>query len=362
VGSTHLLVVLTAALGAVWAALCAWLVGERTLHDRGRDQAARDTEALTRRTVESQQMSRQRLWRVALGPRSDAALVAAWELVRRDAPRLRLTATTGSRAMRLRALAVLARGRDPKAVDLLRSAIEQGDESTSRGLLRLVSELTSRGLLRLVSELSPVDADELLLETLVAGTLSRSRAATELEPRAGRLHRELIKLSRDPDAQLRYWAVTLLRHEMEHRGPADAVRARATDAAPNVRAAVAEALGFAPAGSAVSLLQELLADDVFYVRSHAARAVAQSGDELLVNALLPLLADRNWWVRAAAKESLGALGENGLMVAIAALSHPDAFARDSAIEIIAASGRQVEDAEFVRLAASALQTPELAVA
>ena len=90
--------------------------------------------------------------------------------------------------------------------------------------------------------------------------------------------------------------------------------------------------------------------------------MAESGDELLVNALLPLLADHSWWVRAAAKESLAALGENGLMVALAALSHPDQFARDGALEIVAASGRQVDDVEFVRLAASALRSAEPAVA
>ena len=335
--SFDLLAAIVAALGSTWVLLGLWLLGERSLHDRARAQADRDTRSLGSRAVEAPALSRARLRRVALGPRSDAAVIAAWELVRRDGPRLRTTATTGSRPSRLRALTVLARGRDAAAAELIRTAAETGKVTSTTGLLRLISELPN------------VEADGLLLEALIAGRLPRSRIATELEPRTTRLRRELIALSRSGDPELRYWAVTLLQRELDHRPAAEAVRARVADESPNVRAAVAEALGFAPTGSATSLLQELLADDAFFVRSHAARAVAQSRDELLANALLPLLADRNWWVRAAAKESLAALGEVGYEIAVAALSHEDAFARDSALEIIAASGRLVDEAELSRL-------------
>ena len=71
-----------------------------------------------------------------------------------------------------------------------------------------------------------------------------------------------------------------------------------------MRAAVAEALGSVDARVARPLLRRLLVDDAFFVRSHAARAVAKAGDGMLAGKLLPLLADQNWWVRAAAKESL----------------------------------------------------------
>ena len=42
----------------------------------------------------------------------------------------------------------------------------------------------------------------------------------------------------------------------------------------------------------------------WYVRAHAARALASTGDAEVAEEIAPLLADREWWVRLAAKESL----------------------------------------------------------
>jgi HEAT repeat protein len=330
VSELELLVVLTGALGLVWAVASAWVLVERTLYDRGTARAERDAEALAAGSLDARSLSRRRLSRVALGPQSGAALVAAAALVHRDGPKLRAAASAGRRAARMHALAVLARGSDTGAGDLIRQAIDADDPEATNGLLRLASELPT------------VEADELLLEVLTAGRLSRSRTATELEPRTARLRRQLIKLTSVDDPEMRYWAVTLLGGLMDRVTAARAVRARAGDESPSVRAAVAEALGFLPAGSESDLLRGLLSDDVFYVRSHAARAVAQSRDESLAEDLLPLLADRNWWVRAAAKEALEALGDVGISIALRALSHEDAFARDGALEVIAATGRLID--------------------
>jgi HEAT repeat protein len=225
---------------------------------------------------------------------------------------------------------VLARGSHADAAELIRETIDVEDPQATTGLLRLASELPT------------ADADALLLEVLISGRLSRSRTATELEPRTKRLRPKLIPLTRSEDADVRYWAVTLLGKLMDRVTAARAVSARAADESPSVRASVAEALGALPAGTATQLLRTLLADDVFYVRSHAARAVAESRDDSLAGDLLPLLADQNWWVRAAAKEALIGLGDAGMPVALSALSHEDAFARDGALEVIAASGRLVD--------------------
>jgi hypothetical protein len=296
--------------------------------------------------VDAAILSRRRLRRVALGPARAAAGVAAAELVRRDAGRLRWAAARGRRGPRLRALVVLARGRDAGACEAVRAVFESG------------AGVATTDLLRLARELAPEDGDRLLLEALVAGRHLRSRTATELEPRTTRLHRDLVALTGDDDPELRYWAVSLLRLEQDDPAVADAVRARAADGSPSVRAAVAEALGFLPPGAARPLLRALLADPVYYVRAHAARAVGQTDDGELANELEPLLADRNWWVRAAAKEGLAALGERGLAVAVAALDHPDPFARDGALEIVVAlehSG-DVDTSVVARRAVAALRT------
>jgi HEAT repeat protein len=331
VSSFDLLAVTAAALGALWALLALWVVVDRTRYDLAHARAASDVEGLTQGVAEARTLSSRRLRRLALGTGGAAAVLAAAELVRRDAPRLRRTAAAGSRTDRMRALTLLARGRDARAAALIRDAIDADDAGGA-----------STGLLRLVSELPTADADVLLVEVLVAGRLSRSRTATELEPRTARLRQRLIFLTSAEDPEVRYWAVTLLGRLMDRVTAVRAVRARAADESASVRAAVAEALGFAPAGSSTESLRVLLVDDVFYVRSHAARAVAQSRDVSLAGDLAPLLADRNWWVRAAAKEALQALGDAGLAVALGALSHTDAFARDGALEVIASSGHLVD--------------------
>lgn len=325
-----LLAAIAVALGASWLSLGLWLLGERSSYDRARRRGNRDADALSSSRTDPHALSRRRLERVALGPLRGAASVAAAELVRQDAAKLYVVATGRRRAARLRALTVLARGGDPSAGQLVRTLIEAHDAVDATGLLRLAGELPT------------ADADQLLLELLVAGRLPRSRTATELEPRTRRLRDQLAGLASADDPELRFWAVTLLTRQMSHPTVVDAVRARAGDESPSVRAAVADALGYAPAGSADGLLRALLADEVFYVRSHAARAVAQSHNEALADELLPLLADHNWWVRAAAKESLGALGDKGLDVAVAALSHSDPFARDGALEILTGAGRLVD--------------------
>ena len=299
--SFDLLAVTAAALGALWTVLAFWVVADRTGYDLAQARAASDVEGLRTEVTGTGSLSRRRLRRLALGPEGTAAGLAAAELVRRDGPRLLRAAGGRSRTARMHALALLARGRDARAAALIRDAIDARDAGGA-----------TTGLLRLASELPSSDADALLLEVLVAGPLPRSRTATELEPRTIRLRQRLIVLTRADDPEVRYWAVTLLGRLMDRVTAARPVRARAADESASVRAAVAEALGFAPAGSATEPLRELLLDDVFYVRSHAARAVAQSRDESLADDLAPLLADRNWWVRAAAKEALQALGDTGL--------------------------------------------------
>ena len=325
-----LLAAIAVALGATWLTLGLWLLGERSSYERVRRRTNHDADALSSGSTDPRGLSRRRLRRVALGRLRGAASVAAAELVRRDAAKFYVVATSRRRSARLRALTVLVRGGDPAAAQLVRTLIESRDPVGATGLLRLAGELPT------------ADADQLLLELLVAGRLPRSRTATELEPRTGRLRDQLAALTSADDPELRFWAVTLLTRQISHSSAVDAVRARAGDDSPSVRAAVADALGSVPAGSTDGLLRALLADEVFYVRSHAARAVAESRNEALAHELLPLLADRNWWVRAAAKESLGALGDKGLDVAVAALSHSDPFARDGALEILAGAGRLVD--------------------
>jgi hypothetical protein len=307
------------------------VLADRYLHDRSRARSKRDVDDYLDGRLELEGLGRRRLARLALGPSSPATTAASSLLVGAGWAKLVARAeTTGSTHRRLQALTILVRASFPDAVTLIRGAVGEGDPALTTSLLRLAGELQT------------TDADALLLEVLVDGTHPRSRTATELEPRASRLHEDLVALASADDPALRYWAIKLLAPETHEPSVALAVAACAGDPEANVRAAAAEALGGVNMRAARPLLRRLLHDDAFFVRSHAARSVAAAGDRSLASDLLPLLADQNWWVRSAAKESLLHLGRAGLEVAQAALTHKDGFARDGAFEIILGSGHLPE--------------------
>ena len=324
--STPLLFYTAVSLGLSWLTLSAWVLGNRHVYDRVSKRRAADVEALEDGTLHVVDMSKRRLRRIALGTRSSASGMAARALVHEQhSALLRCTSAGVRKGARLRALTIMVRSDSPRAVGLLRTAVAYVDALIVASAVRLTSELSSRA------------ADILLLDVLVEGSHPRSRTATELEPRSGRIRGELLKLAEHHDAGLRFWAVTLLGREPSDASVTSAVALRANDLDPSVRAAAAEALGKVEHGVSEPILRRMLDDSVFYVRAHAARGIGQARLDQLSGHVVPLLADANWWVRAAAKESLLALGAEGFRAAVVALEHEDRFARDGALEIIVGS-------------------------
>jgi HEAT repeats len=329
--STSVLLVIGAGVFACWAVLGTWVLTNRWLHDRRRDRSRLDAAGYVDGQLDLGSIGRRRLKQLALGPSSPTACAAAGSLVgARWFGLVARASGSGHRRSRLEALTIIVRAGFPDGMALVRRAIAENEPALTTAVLRLAGERQTE------------DADALLLEVLVAGVHPRARTATELEPRAARLREPLLALAANDEPALRYWAITLLAGAMNDSTVSLAVAARAGDDDANVRAAAAEALGEVDARVARPLLRRLLHDDVFFVRSHAARAVAKAGDGSLAESLLPLLADENWWVRAAAKESLLGLGSEGLEVARTALGHNDGFARDGALEIILGSGHLQE--------------------
>jgi HEAT repeat protein len=78
----------------------------------------------------------------------------------------------------------------------------------------------------------------------------------------------------------------------------------------------------------------LLEDPVWFVRAHAARALAGFERDDLAERVAPLLADESWWVRAAAKEMLSACPVAASWVLLDYLEHADEFARNGAAEVL----------------------------
>jgi len=323
---TDVLASATAALLVLWAVVAAWIVGARVRDDRLRRQRGLDARRLAG-AGDPALLSRRRLVRLADAEPGPGASAAARELVRRESPRLIRRAQRRAYG-RTHALRVLARGESPVAYGLLRAARRRGSADVRRAVVAIAAE-----------QQTPA-ADELLLDILADGDHPRSRTATELAPRAPRLVPYLLALGAHPEADVRYWAVMLLREAAaDPRAKAAAVEAL-TDTAGTVRGAAARVLGACGASDVQPLLRALLADEVFFVRAHAARAAGDIGAHALAREIAALLADRSWWVRAAAKESLLVLGAAGHAAASSMLSADDAFARDGAAEVVSAFERE----------------------
>jgi len=316
---------------AAWIALAAWILADRLFHDRRAARTADDALALARGELDPRRASWRRLSKVADGPHGGSSTIAARELVRRNEWRL-VSAASQPGFARTHALRELVRGDSKRAFALMRAARAAGESDVVAATIAIAGGIDT------------TESTRFLLDVLVAGDIPRSRTADQLVPRVPRIVPELLALAGNHKAPVRYWAVMLLRWAP----PSAEVRAAGVEASVDpdeqVRAAAARLLGSCREPVVRLVLRGLLADDVFFVRAHAARSIAESGAHSLAPDVAGLLADRNWWVRAAAKEALLGLGKEGLDAVEAMLHSEDAFARDGATEVVLAAAMRDSDA------------------
>jgi hypothetical protein len=313
-----------AVAGAAWVALAAWIVGDRLVHDRRAACTAVDAGALARGELDPCRLPWRRLRRVADGTYGESSTIAARELVRRNEWRL-VSAALKPGFGRTHALRELVRGGSERGFALMRVARAAGESDVVAATIAIAGEIDT------------TESNRFLLDVLVTGDLPRSRTADQLVPRVPRIVPELLALTGNHKAPVRYWAVMLLGW-----APSTAqVRAAAVEASADrdeqVRAAAARLLGSFRESGVRLVLRALLADEVFFVRAHAARSIAESQVHSLAPEVAKLLADRDWWVRAAAKEALLGLGKAGIDAATAMLHSEDGFARDGANEVVLAA-------------------------
>jgi len=84
------------------------------------------------------------------------------------------------------------------------------------------------------------------------------------------------------------------------------------DPSPDVRARAASVMGYLAGWRAESVLAKLLGDEAWFVRLHAARALARPRFQFLAARVARLLTDGHWRVREAATQTLISLGDVGV--------------------------------------------------
>src|SRR5439155_11936972 len=100
------------------------------------------------------------------------------------------------------------------------------------------------------------------------------------------------------------------------------------------RAAASRALGRRRSPAAVTRLESLLADPVWFVQVQAARSLGTLHSVESTGRITDLLASPRWWVRQAAKDALVELGPDVKAELVPLLDHPDPFARNSCAEVL----------------------------
>jgi HEAT repeat protein len=265
--------------------------------------------------------------------------------VRRNPGRLRgvRRVTAATSRTRLLRLASERRGRRWKRIEALRliagasAPLRVAERRALVDALADDNEDVRLGALAAVSARGDEFAAELLVNALVEWRTGRARVATELERQPHEHVAPLLEevlADRRPDA--RFWALQVL-GRIGSPLPWATVSELLSDPSPNVRAALAEGLPVLYGRPSIAL-RRLLADDEWFVRMHAARALGEKKVSRAAPAIAELLHDRSWWVRDAGEKALVALGRAGICEALRLLEDSDPFARDSAAEVLQESG------------------------
>lgn len=177
-------------------------------------------------------------------------------------------------------------------------------------------------------------AAEILINAIKNRQYSPSRIATYVDQFPIPITHLIRPLLQHPDATVRYWGVMLLARHAPAPDLERDLAALTKDQAPLVRRAAVASLTRMNVAEGVEAARGMLADPVWYVRAHAARALAAAEDPELAPLVAPLLADREWWVRTAAKDALQRMGSEVWASLVPYLDHTDSFARNGAAEVL----------------------------
>ena len=316
----HFIFALTAGTAFLaWLGVSAYVVAGRALHDARQRRLER--------AASGAGLSRRAVLRAAADPSLPPELSRrlAFEAAATLGP-ARLAARASSHRTelgkwrRIEALRILALVDEATALPLLDAAL-RGDEDVAAVSAGILGGLRSDAAARV------------LAGALEDSNVPAHRLAAHLDAYGRELLDVVGSLAAEESPARRYWGVTLLSRYAGREQTLQRLCAAAADADSNVRAAAAEALGTVPEGG-IDALRLLVRDPAWFVRAHAARALAARRAPGLGTTVAPLLGDDSWWVRSAAKEALTSLGTAAAAAVAPYLEDADGFARNGAVEVL----------------------------
>ncbi len=320
--TSHFLTLVFGSTLLAWLGVASYVLGGRAVHDLRERRLAR-----ARDRVSGRGLSRRALRHAAGGPSMSPQISLAFALeagvsigVERLVARAGSHRTERGKWRRIEALRILSLVDEPTALPLLEQAL-RADEDVASATASILGGLSS----------------EMAARVLAAGiadsNVPASRLAAHLDSYARDVPQVALALAADASGERRYWGVSLLSRYVARMNVRRRLCAAALDPEPNVRAAVAEALG-AASQDGLAELDALVRDEMWFVRAHAARALGARRCPGLGEGVATLLTDESWWVRAAAKDALTSLGAAAAAAVSPYLRSGDEFARNGAVEVL----------------------------
>jgi len=244
--------------------------------------------------------------------------------------RLERTAGHGRANRRLDAIVALSNARIPSSLPTLVEGIADGNRiisvASARAAARTLARIEDlfdrdRGAAALARALDDAQLPYGIVEEVVVLSEEAATSLIQVLLHGDRPGSATVRAAIDGIGRLQ---LLVFAEEVVHflSDPDDEVRAAALRAVSH--------LGFLPESSH-GIVIAALADDVDFIRIHAAAAARFLPRPQALSFLSDRLGDRSWWVRRAAADALVALGPAGLgELGRAARAHPDRFARDIA--------------------------------
>lgn len=186
-----------------------------------------------------------------------------------------------------------------------------------------------------------VPAAKILLEFLRKHTSSGYKIASLLEAFPVLIAEEAIKVTRDADPQVRFWAIKIL----SRLNPADhakRIMELADDGSDDVRAAACECLGETHLLQAKDILIKRLKDKAWFVRMHAVRALSKILKAECIPQVMEALRDENWLVRDSVKKAIADNIESALPVIEELMREGSPSIRNDCVDALEDSGYLVK--------------------
>lgn len=174
----------------------------------------------------------------------------------------RIASGAGNKWRRIEAIAALGYTGKEEALPVLEKTAADKDEDVS-----YFSALS-------LGQIKTVTSAKILLDLLRARPFARRKIASILESFPPETANDIIKLTKEKDPDVRFWAIKLLStlKPEQYRGRIEELT---SDESPDVRAASCECLGKFGNKESRDVVMHGLKDDAWFVRMHAVRALSK---------------------------------------------------------------------------------------